>query len=245
MTEQQQQQQQGTSGTGRPPPTKSSNTTGNNNGGGSGPSKAEKKKAARDRKKARNKQEKSSNQQQPPHIKFKGRITDNAHLMYGHVITPGEGMADQSRILKRQIKLHCSSKGHYRLSSSITSNTTLCQLDFLSPSPDPLQYSTKNTATDGTVTYVVTDPIKEERLKFIWGKNIASDIATWNKFEEFSKGLFETTMGQLDDKVLATCRQDTVRWCPIEADNDLIALLQLVEMICTQNKAGRKVYSPF
>jgi hypothetical protein len=200
MTDQQQQQQQqqrsssSTNGTGgRPPPSKLSNTTGNNNGEGSGLSKGEKKKAARDRKKIRNKQ-KNSNQQ--PRIKFKGRITDSAHLMYGHVITTGEEMTDQCRILKRQTKLHCSSKGHHRLSSSITSNTTLCQDDFLSDSPHPLQYSTKNTAKDGAVTYVVvTDHIKEETLRFIWGKNIASDIATWTKYEEFSMGLFETTMG--------------------------------------------------
>ena len=78
--------------------------------------------------------------------------------------------------------------------------------------PDPLLYSTKTVATDGVVTYTVSDALKQERLKFIWGKNLASDIKTWTKYEEFSKGLFETTMGQLDDKVIATCRQDTVRW---------------------------------
>ena len=111
--------------------------------------------------------------------------------------------------------------------------------------PDPLLYSTKTVATDGVVTYTVSDVLKQERLKFIWGKNLASDITTWTKYEEFSKGLFETTMGQLDDKVIATCCQDTVQWLPIEDNNDLIALLQLVELICTQNKAGRKVYVPF
>jgi len=249
MTDQQQQQQQrsssSTSGTGgRPPPTKSSDTTGNNKGGGNGPSKAEKKKAARNRRKARDKQQNSGSNQQP-RIKFKGGITDPAHLMYGHVITQGENMADQDRILKKQMKLHCSNKGHYRLSSSITSSTTLRQQDFLTPKPDPLLYSSTATATDGTITYTVNDSSMEESLKFIWGKNITNDIATWNKFEEFSKGLFETTMGQLDDKVIASCIQDTVRWGPIEADHDLIALLQLVEMICNQNKAGSKVYSPY
>jgi hypothetical protein len=242
MTDQQQQgrSSSSTGGTdGRPPSSKSSNTTGNNNGGGSGLSRGQKKKAARDRKKTNNKQ-KSSNQQP----KFKGRITDSADLMYGHVITPGEDMADQCRILKRQIKLYCSKKGHYRLSNSITSNTTLRQDDFLSPRPDPLLYSTTTKDATGKETTVI-DTSKQDDLRFIWGKNITNDIAEWTKYEQFSKGLFETTMGQLDDKVLATCRQDNLRWFPIDANNDLIALLQLVEMICTQNKAGRKVYAPF
>jgi hypothetical protein len=49
----------------------------------------------------------------------------------------------------------------------------------------------------------------------------------------------------LHDKVLATCRQDKTRWTTIESDNDLIGLLQMVEKICTQNKAGKKVYVPY
>ena len=246
MTEQQEQRPASSSatGTGRAPPSQSSNTTGNNNGGGNGASKAEKKKAARDRKKARDKQKKNVSGNQPRN-KFKGRITDAAHLMHGHVITPGGNMADQCRILKRQIKLHSSSKGYYKLSSSISTNTTLQQTDFLTAAPEPSLYSTMTTAPGGVITYTVTDPMLKEQLILIWGKNIASDITAWNKYEEFSKGLFETTMGQLDDKVLATCRQDTVRWLPIESGNDLIALLQLVEMICTHNKAGRKVYVPY
>ena len=46
-----------------------------------------------------------------PRSKFKGHITGTTHLMYGHVIIPGGEMADQYQILKRQIKLHSSSKG--------------------------------------------------------------------------------------------------------------------------------------
>jgi hypothetical protein len=63
--------------------------------------------------------------------------------------------------------------------------------------PDPILYSTKSTAADGTVTLVLTDPAKKEELKTIWGKTINNQIASWTKYEEFSKGLFETTIGQL------------------------------------------------
>ena len=248
MTEQQQQQQQrsssSTNGTDGRPPTKMSNTTGAKDGGGGGASKAEKKKAQRDRKKARTKQQKNNDRQQPL-IKFKGGITDSEHLMYGQVIVPGGNMGDQFRILKKQCRLHCSSKGQYKLSSSISSHTILCQADFLSPMPDPILYSTKSTAPDGTVTLILTNPSKKEELKTIWGKTINNQIASWTKYEEFSKGLFETTIGQLHDKVLATCRQDKSRWTAIESDNDLIGLLQMVEKICTQNKAGKKVYVPY
>jgi hypothetical protein len=205
MTDQQQQRSSSSTGgtNGRPPPSKSSNTTGNNNGGGNGISKAEKKKAARDRKKARNKQQKNNNQQQQPQIKFNGYITDTEHQLYKRVIIPNGHMADQFHVYKIHIKLHCSSKGHYKLSSCISSNTILCQADFLSPMPDPLQYSTQTTAKDGTVSYVVTNPAKQEELKTIWGKNLNNEISKWSKYEEFSKGLFETTIGQLHDSVLA------------------------------------------
>jgi hypothetical protein len=133
--------------------------------------------------------------------------------MYGHVIVPGGNMGVQFRILKKQCRLHCSSKGQYKLSSSISLG--------------------------------LTDPAKKEELKTIWGKTINNQIASWTKYEEFSKGLFETTIGQLHDKVLATCRQDKTQWTAIESKNDLIGLLQMVENICTQNKAGKKVYVPY
>jgi hypothetical protein len=211
MTKQQQHQQQqksssSSNGTGGRPPTKMSNTTGGKDGGGDGTSKAEKKKAQRDRKKARTKQQKNNDRQQPL-IKFKGGITDSEHLMYGQVIVPGN-MGDQFRILKKQCRLHCSSKGQYKLFSSISSHTILCQANFLSPMPDPILYSTKSTAADGTVTLLLTDPAKKEELKTIWGETINNQIASWTKYDELSKGLFETTIGQLHDKVLATCRQD-------------------------------------
>jgi hypothetical protein len=60
---------------------------------------------------------------------------------------------------------------------------------------DPLQYSTINTAKDGTVSYTVTNPRRQEELKTIWGKNLNNEIARWSKYEEFSQGLFETTIG--------------------------------------------------
>jgi hypothetical protein len=165
MTEQQQQQQQqrsslSTNGTGGRPPTKTSNTTGNKEGRGGGTSKAEKKKAQRDRKKAGKKQQKNNDRQQPL-IKLKGGVTDSDHLMFGHVMVPGGNMGDQFRILKKQCRLHCSSKGQYKLSSSISSHTILCQADFLSPMPDPILYSTKSIADDSTVTLVLSDPAKK------------------------------------------------------------------------------------
>jgi hypothetical protein len=86
---------------------------------------------------------------------------------------------------------------------------------------------------------------RKEELKTIWGKTIDNQITSWTKYEEISKGLFETSIGQLHDKVLSTCRQDKTRWTAIESDNDLIGLLQIVEKICTQNKAGKKVYVPY
>jgi hypothetical protein len=111
--------------------------------------------------------------------------------------------------------------------------------------PDPILYSKKSTASDGTVTLVLTDPAKKEELKTIWGKTINNQIASWIKYEEFSKRLFETTIGQLHGKVIATCRQGKTRWTTIDSDNDLIGLLQMMEKICTQNKAGKKVYVPY
>jgi hypothetical protein len=52
-------------------------------------------------------------------------------------------------------------------------------------------------------------------------------------------------VGQLHDSVLASCKQDDVRWPAISSDNDLIGLLQMVETICIQNVAGKKVYTPY
>jgi hypothetical protein len=163
-----------------------SNTTSAKDGGGGGTSKAEKKKAQRNRKNARTKQQKSNDRQQPL-IKFKGGITDSDHLMYGHVIVPGGNMGDQFRILKKQCRLHCSRKGQYKLSSSISSHTILCQADFLSPMPDPILYSTKYIAAEDTVTLGLTDPAKKEELKTICGKTINNQIASWTKYEEISK----------------------------------------------------------
>jgi hypothetical protein len=143
------------------------------------------------------------------------------------------------------IKLHCSSKGFVKLSNSISDNAVLTQADFLSPMPDPLQYSRMDTAANGAVSYVVTNPRLQEELKTVWNKTLNSEIASWSKYEEFSQGLFETTVGQLHDSVLASCKQDDARWPAISSDNDLISLLQMVEKICIQNVAGKKVYTPY
>jgi hypothetical protein len=73
---------------------------------------------------------------------FIGGVTDTDHLLYKYVIKPSGGnMADQCCIYMKQIKLLCSSKGIYKLSSSINTQTILCWGDFLSSMPDPLQYS--------------------------------------------------------------------------------------------------------
>jgi hypothetical protein len=55
----------------------------------------------------------------------------------------------------------------------------------------------------------------QEELKTVWNKTLNNEIASWSKYEEFSQGLFETTVGQLHDSVLATCKQDDLRWLVI------------------------------
>jgi hypothetical protein len=57
--------------------------------------------------------------------------------------------------------------------------------------------------------------------------------------------MFGTVVGQLDDKVLSACRQDKSRWSAIEADNDLIILISMLEKICAQNMTGKKVFIPY
>jgi hypothetical protein len=59
-------------------------------------------------------------------------------------------------------------------------------------------------------------------LETIWSKKLNNEIAEWNKYESYSKGIFGTVISQLHDKVLSACRQDKSRWSAIEADNDLI-----------------------
>jgi hypothetical protein len=86
------------------------------------------------------------------------------------------------------------------------------------------------------------NPVK---LKTIWSKNLNNDIAEWKKYESYSKGMFGTVIGQLHDKVLSTCRQDKSRWSAIEADNDLISLISMLEKTCAQNMAGKKVFIPY
>jgi hypothetical protein len=111
--------------------------------------------------------------------------------------------------------------------------------------PDPLLYSKMTKDDDGNSIYIVTNPARKMELKTIWSKNLNNDIAEWKKYESYSKGMFGTVIGQLHDKVLSTCRQDKSRWSAIEADNDLISLISMLEKICAQNKAGKKVFIPY
>jgi hypothetical protein len=247
MTEQQQQRQRPSiNGTGtRNPATKSSSTTDGRDNEGGGSKTRYRKKAARDRKKARIKQQKKEGKEQATD-NFVGSVTDTNHLLYKHVISPSGGnMAHQYRIYLKQIKLHCSSEGVYKLSRSISTRTILSLDDFLSPMPDPNKYSKEAKDDDGNIILLVDKPLIKMKLDTIWQATIDSEIAEWMKYESFSKGLFETTIGQLHDKVLATCRQDKTRWSAIENDNDLIGLLAMVEKISTQNKVGKKVYAPY
>jgi hypothetical protein len=74
---------------------------------------------------------------------------------------------------------------------------------------------------------------------------VNNGISEWNKDESYSKGMFGTVIGQLHDKVLSACRQDKSRWSAIEADNDLISLISMLEKICAQNMTGNKVFIPY
>jgi hypothetical protein len=153
--------------------------------------------------------------------------------MYGIVITPSAGnMTDQCRVFIKQIKRLCAGENMYRLESSITTRTIMCSDDFYSAMPDPLLYSTMSTDTEGNAIYLVTNPARKMELETIWSKKLNNEIAKWNKYELYSKGMFGTVIRQLHDKVLSACRQDKSRWSVIEADNDLINLISMLEKIC-------------
>jgi hypothetical protein len=111
--------------------------------------------------------------------------------------------------------------------------------------PNPLLYSKITVDKEGNSTYIVTNPARKMELETIWSKNLNNDITEWKKYESYSKGMFGTVVGQLHDKVLSTCRQDKSRWSAIEADNDLISLISMLEKICAQNMAGTKVFIPY
>jgi hypothetical protein len=111
--------------------------------------------------------------------------------------------------------------------------------------PDPLLYSKETKDTDGNSIFIITNPASKMELETIWSKNLNSDIAEWKKYESYSKGMVGMVIGQLHDKVLSTCRQDKSRWSAIEANNDLISLISMVEKICAQNKAGVKIFIPY
>jgi hypothetical protein len=173
---------------------------------------------------------------------FTGAIKDIGHLMYGNVITPSVGnMADQCRVFIKQIKLLYNGENMYKLESSITTRTILCSDDFYSTMPDPLLYSTMTKDADGNSIYIVTNPARKMELETIWSKHLNNDIAEWKKYGSYSKGMFGTVIGLLHDKVLSTCRQDKSRWSTIEADNDLISLISMLEKICAQNMTRKKV----
>jgi hypothetical protein len=133
----------------------------------------------------------------------------------------------------------------YRLESSITTWTIMWSDDFYSVMPDPLLYSKMSTDKEGNAIYIVANPAQKMELETIWSKKLNNKIAEWNKYESYSKGMFGTVVGQLHDKVLSACRQDKSRWSAIEADNDLINLISMLEKICAQNMTGKKVFIPY
>ena len=209
-------------------------------------SKAEKKARERKRQKEKKRLAQAQRKTQQPMNDFVGGVADTDHHLYHHVINPNsKNLALQFRIYMKQIKLHCSNKNMIRLSTSLEEFTTEKKSDFITPMPSSSLYANKITdKTTGAVTLVVTDPDLKAETDTLWQNQIKMDLSEWHKYSAFSQGLYETTVGQVHDKIMASCRKDT-RWAAIESAKDVVSFLELLQMICAQNRSGVTVFSDY